>query len=270
MGRVLLAVMLVLSSAVAASAEESWIAIATGSDSHSVYAYLTRRTSKNEAETAAMDNCHAEGDRCSFLRGWNYGCIYSQTGHDERGAAYLGIGPDAASARAQCERTGASCTKKLPVFMCVLETNSAQPKVAAVPMAQAPGMNAPTENYRRPTTPPAAVTARAAEPLAGQTQGDLVRYFTWVYNFQPEPGLRIWSRDASNRWSERYPSGRIAKVFDTLKTSSNEGCNGQLVSSSSEPNFEIFIPNKGCGRMVARFRRDGGSWSNLGAMQDIQ
>ncbi|MGA0560882.1 hypothetical protein ACO2RV_00440 [Ancylobacter sp. VNQ12] len=238
-------------------AEESWIALATGSNSEWVYAYLGRAPTKGRAESKVMENCRAEGFACTFLKSWRRGCIYAVSGHDASGRAYLGTGPDLESATQQCEATGASCSDPDPASMCVLETDSPGVGDIAGPMAQLPGTTRPTPNYR-------------PEPADVMGADSLVRYFTWMYNFEPEPGLRTWSRDDLNRWSERYPSGRVAKVFDTVEASSVGGCNGQLVSRSTDPSFQVFIPNKGCKNMVAKFRRGDDPWSNLGKMEDVE
>ena len=125
------------------------------------------------------------------------------------------------------------------------------------------GRSGPAEAAKPPARPRQAPEAPAAD-LEGA-----VSYFTWTYNFEPEPGQRVWSRKGS-RWSERYPSGKVAKVYDTVVPGAVQGCRGQLASHKADPGFEVFIPNVGCPRMVALFRRDMGAWSQLGPMRDVR
>ncbi len=115
--------------------------------------------------------------------------------------------------------------------------------------------------------PPPDARRNAAAPDAGLEGA--VSYFTWTYNFEPEPGQRVWSRNGS-RWSEKYPSEKVAKVYNTVVPGSVQGCPGQLVSHTADPSFEVFIPHKGCARMFALFRRDMGAWNGLGQMRDVR
>lgn len=115
--------------------------------------------------------------------------------------------------------------------------------------------------------PPKAPQAKAA-PAPVDLDG-AVSYFTWTYDFEPEPGQRVWSRKGT-RWSERYPSGKVAKVYNTVVNGTVKGCPGQLASHTADPGFEVFIPNKGCGTMMALFRRDMGAWNGLGQMRDVR
>jgi hypothetical protein len=120
-----------------------------------------------------------------------------------------------------------------------------------------------------PSAGPSSGGARQnAAPSVGGLDGG-ISYFTWEYDFEPEPGTRVWSRKGSS-WSERYPSGKVAKVFDTISNGSVKGCAGQLVSRTADPSFEVFLPNKGCPKMVALFRRDMGPWGAMGSMREVR
>jgi hypothetical protein len=113
---------------------------------------------------------------------------------------------------------------------------------------------------------PSPVSAPAVTPPV--SAGNRVLGFTWMYKFQPEPGLRAWSNIAADAWTERYPSGQ-SSTFHVRSRMTVDGCLGTLVFRDIETNFEVFIPDGGCPHMVARFRRDQGSWNLLGEMRDI-
>jgi pimeloyl-ACP methyl ester carboxylesterase len=68
------------------------------------------------------------------------------------------------------------------------------------------------------------------------------------------PGYRFWSMPDPGRWDERYLSGQISR-FKVNRRSTSEGCDGQIAFNQKEPSFEVFIPDKGCDRMVIKFRR---------------
>jgi hypothetical protein len=74
-----------------------------------------------------------------------------------------------------------------------------------------------------------------------------------------EPGDRFWSRPVQDRWIERYPSG-ITSSFKVIQRSSSDGCDGQIVSNGAVPALELFIPDKGCDRMVIKWRRRAKNW----------
>ena len=134
---------------VSADAEESWIALATGSNSKGVFSFLTRRTSKDDAEAAAMDACHRDGKRCTYLNSWNRGCIAATVGHDSAGIAYLGTGPSTSVAKQQCEKSGADCSGDTPAVVCALDV-STHGGEDPLPMSQAPGASAPTIQRQAP------------------------------------------------------------------------------------------------------------------------
>ncbi len=105
-----------------------------------------------------------------------------------------------------------------------------------------------------------------AQPVSSQA----VTSFTWVYNAEPEPGKRIWSMQPDGSWHEQYPSGNVAKVFDIQRRGTIEGCAGAIVSITQDKGFEVFIPDLGCKRMVAKFRRGSANWANMADMHSIE
>lgn len=92
--------------------------------------------------------------------------------------------------------------------------------------------------------------------------------FNFNYHFYPDPGLRAWSLDPSNKWHERYPNGTDS-IFDEVGRGSLSGCPGSIATHSSEPNFHVFVPDLGCARMIAFFIGDDGKWKALGRMRDV-
>lgn len=107
----------------------------------------------------------------------------------------------------------------------------------------------------------------------GFTQSALpqaVTSFTWVYKAEPEPGKRTWSVQPDGSWHERYPSGNVAKVFDITMRGTVDGCAGAVVSMTREKGFEVFIPDLGCKRMVAKFKNSSANWANMGEMHSIE
>src|SRR4051794_36380440 len=111
-----------------------------------------------------------------------------------------------------------------------------------------------------PTTPSEVQSTKPSE----------VQYFTWVYQFNPDPGLRIWSRDPSGIWHERYPDGRENASFSLVSRETVDNCVGAVVRNMKDQNFEVFIPDQGCDRMWARFRTNNGPWKRPAEMKDVR
>jgi hypothetical protein len=93
--------------------------------------------------------------------------------------------------------------------------------------------------------------------------------FAWQTSpMEVKPGLRFWS-DRGDYWEEQYPDGQTDKFIGPGRLELG-GCVGTTVSRIEEPNFQVFIPDKGCPAMVARWRRGDAQWNVLGQMMDVQ
>jgi hypothetical protein len=126
------------------------------------------------------------------------------------------------------------------------------------------------------SVPPPKLQAAAENPAKSILQsnppfGDTKSpsHFYFLYGFQPSPGRRDWTRVSTTEWVETYPDGQFTQF--TIASSANvEGCDGTVATSDAESTFEVFIPNKDCELLWARFRHSSGQWLYLGQMQDIQ
>ena len=50
-----------------------------------------------------------------------------------------------------------------------------------------------------------------------------------------------------------------------------DGCAGTVIGPSTEPNFAIFLPDRGCRGMVVRFQHGRGMhWNVLSAMENVR
>jgi hypothetical protein len=67
-----------------------------------------------------------------------------------------------------------------------------------------------------------------------------------------------------------YPSGHVDRGMRIRARVVVSGCSGSVVGHDHEPEFALFIPDKGCPGMMARWRRGGGPWNILGPMQNVR
>lgn len=83
-------------------------------------------------------------------------------------------------------------------------------------------------------------------------------------------GMRRWKRVADDRWEEIYPDG-TKQVSNILKRTNVGGCDGAIISGRLEPNFQVFLPDKGCPDMRFLFRRlPSRSWVAYVPLENIQ
>ncbi|KQQ19546.1 hypothetical protein ASF56_21660 [Methylobacterium sp. Leaf122] len=153
---------------------------------------------------------------------------------------------------------------------CLLKLNKPQQALAAYKRATELNLDSDQGRNARLQVQKLEATLAANRNVGPAPDRRAVKAFNWIYNFQPSPGLRSWSIDDTGRWRERYPDGQVAKVFDVRRRSSANDCPGAIVSSTSEPDFEVFIPDLGCSKMIALFRRGAGSWNNMAQMIDVR
>jgi hypothetical protein len=94
-------------------------------------------------------------------------------------------------------------------------------------------------------------------PAQAETYSTRLNSFTWQsHPSDVSPGIRSWSRSPDGRFIETYPTG-YAQVMQTRARILLEGCAGTVVGPADEPNFSIFLPDRGCKGMVARWQRGG-------------
>jgi hypothetical protein len=122
--------------------------------------------------------------------------------------------------------------------------------------------------------PPPAPPSRASsygQPAPPETAATRVVGFT--YRTPPQeidPGLRVFKREADDTWSNTYPSGHVDRGGRVRARVIVDGCNGTVIGKDTEPDFAVFIPDKGCPGMMARWRRGTGHWNVLGPMQNVR
>jgi hypothetical protein len=95
------------------------------------------------------------------------------------------------------------------------------------------------------------------------------RSFEWTYKFNdPEPGVRVWTRDGIT-WSERYPSGLVTQ-FRAIGRATVDGTSGTVVQPVTDPNRQIFIPDRGSQKMWLWLRHGDVKWGFMGAMEKVE
>lgn len=109
-------------------------------------------------------------------------------------------------------------------------------------------------------------------PLA-QPETEATRVTAFDYRTPPgeiDPGLRRFRRQAGGAWHVTYPSGHVDKGAKIRVRAIVEGCAGTVIGKDAEPEFAVFIPDKGCPGMMARWRRGEGGWNLMGAMLNVR
>jgi hypothetical protein len=108
----------------------------------------------------------------------------------------------------------------------------------------------------------------AAGPETGRT-----RVIGFTYRTSPQeidPGLRVFKPESDNTWSNTYPSGQVDKVGRIRARIVLQDCIGNVIGKDDEPDFALFIPDKGCPGMMLRWRRGSGQWNLLAPMQNVR
>jgi hypothetical protein len=114
------------------------------------------------------------------------------------------------------------------------------------------------------------LAAPAPTPAARDISKNAVRLFSWqTLPSEFDPGMRYWSRQPNGTWIERYASGKQDR-FLPLGRTKVDACEGALLAREGEHNFEVFVPDLTCPAMNALWRRDKGTWFQLGPMKDVQ
>jgi hypothetical protein len=119
--------------------------------------------------------------------------------------------------------------------------------------------------------PPQELLTRYGPQAPPETAKTRVTGFT--YRTPPDeidPGLRVFRFEPDDTWSVTYPNGTVSRGSRVRARVVLDGCNGTVVGPPDEPEFAVFIPDKGCPGMIARWRRgNSGTWNILGEMQNI-
>jgi hypothetical protein len=100
-------------------------------------------------------------------------------------------------------------------------------------------------------------------------RAEVPRSFTWTYTFQPEPGIRKWSRIGNTKFVERYPSGK-ENTFTILEQTTVDSVQGTLVQIVGGK-LQGFIPDKGSANMYLKMRGSAEqNWGHMGEMKDVE
>jgi hypothetical protein len=95
---------------------------------------------------------------------------------------------------------------------------------------------------------------------------------SFAYQTSPaevEPGRRDWRRVDPSHWTETYPNGKASRFIEKTRINLH-GCAGKVVANEEEPNFQVFIPDRGCSSMSLWFRRgEQQDWVQFATMIDV-
>lgn len=102
------------------------------------------------------------------------------------------------------------------------------------------------------------------------------------YDFEPQPGKRIWRRIDSKTWHEIYPDGltTVFKVLGHTKVSDTEGTivvkwsgDAEKTMTTNDGGLQAFIPDLGSATMHHWYRntaRGDTAWNDLAPMKDVK
>lgn len=86
--------------------------------------------------------------------------------------------------------------------------------------------------------------------------------FEWYYNYEPEPGRRLWYQLDGYSWVEQYPSG-YKNYFTYLRNYTLDGVSGILVQKQVDDSL-VFIPSRNSANMWLRMKLSNeNSWRNI-------
>ncbi|MEQ1696277.1 MAG: TIR domain-containing protein [Hyphomicrobiaceae bacterium] len=104
------------------------------------------------------------------------------------------------------------------------------------------------------------------------TESTRNRVIAFAYRTPPQeidPGLRLFKRQADGIWTNTYPSGFVERGGEQTRINL-DGCTGAVIGKDTEPDFVIFIPDKGCPGMMLRFKRGNAPWIVFGHMENVR
>ncbi len=154
---------------------------------------------------------------------------------------------------------------------------NAPPIIVHVELAPAPTTPPKTESKPAPRPLPDGVTAVTPEQLLK----NVPNFFYYDYNFEPEPGKRVWIRANDRQFLERYPSGKET-AYDVLGRSTVEQMVGTIVirveaidttAATSPKEFRVFIADKTLESRRIYFDHpdfNSGNWVYLGEMKSVE
>lgn len=112
---------------------------------------------------------------------------------------------------------------------------------------------------------PAPAVAVPETPL----RAEVPKSFTWNYTFQPEPGLRKWTRIGNTKFVERYPSGK-ENTFTIVEQTTVDSIQGTLLQIVGGK-LQAFMPDKGSANMYFKMRATADqNWGHMGEMKDVE
>ena len=154
----------------------------------------------------------------------------------------------------------------------------AAPTTAASDSAVVAPMPAASPKPKSKRTLPEGVTEVTPEHLVGK----IPNFFYYDYNFDPEPGKRVWIRTNDNLFLERYPSGK-ENAFEVLGRATAEQLEGtiairiepmdQAASGATPKLFRVFIADKTLETRRIYFDHpdyNSGKWVYLGEMKSVE
>jgi hypothetical protein len=120
-----------------------------------------------------------------------------------------------------------------------------------------------------PLAPQISRDAPATAPENAATKLSSFIFFTPPNEYKA--GSRKWTRIAPDRWQQEYPDG-TKQVNLILKRINFRSCNGSVVYDPiTSPNFQAFLPDKGCLNMMFFFRQTPtDSWTAYVQMTDVK
>ncbi len=117
---------------------------------------------------------------------------------------------------------------------------------------------------------------------ATQLQTKVPHSYYFDYDFEPQPGKRIWRRVDDKTWHEIYPDGltSVFKVLGHTKVSETEGTivvkwsgDAEKTLTTNDGGLQAFIPDLGSATMHHWYRntdRGDTTWNDLAPMKDVK
>lgn len=157
-------------------------------------------------------------------------------------------------------------------------SNPNTPAIQEDAVVAAPQNPLTRDNKPAPRLLPEGVTAVTPEQLVNK----IPNFFYYDYNFEPEPGKRVWIRANDHQFFERYPRGKET-AYDVLGRATVEQFEGTIAirvestdttAPATEPKeFRVFIADKTLETRRIYFDHpdfNSGNWVYLGEMKSVE